>query len=80
MNTTYPKIYISRNCVFYEGQKLQNYDLHGGFIDCVVLEKILVKRKKNDKKQYYLVAHIKDHTKRGYTINIDVLEKYYKTY
>lgn len=74
------QIYISETKkIYYEGQKLTRYDLHGEFIEHVKINKFIIHRRK-DKSKYICVniQSLKYKTK-NLTINTDDL-KYYTEY
>lgn len=68
------KIYISENKkIFYEGQILKKYDLHGDFLEYVKINKFI-------KHKEYLAVNLQSlaYKTKNITLNVDLLEKFYK--
>lgn len=74
------RIYISEiGKIYYEGQKLKYYDIHGEFVEDVEIVKFIIHRRNKSIKDKYICVKLKrlQYKNRFYTVNVDNL-KYYR--
>lgn len=68
------------NKLYYEGQILSEYDMHGTFLQDVQIINFVLHHKKNNKKDFYCNVRLQSlkYKTKTWLINSDLLGKFYK--
>lgn len=68
---TQKKFYCNEYGLFYEGEKLQNFDYHGNYIQDVIINKFIVHYNRKTKEPYMCFNFSQIGKKRSYTFECE---------
>lgn len=75
------KFYCNEYGLFYEGQELENFDLHGNYIQNVIINKFIIHYNRKTKDPYMCFNFSPVGLKKSYTFECEGrLGKTYKTF